>query len=1369
MSEDTAVKYLDVDSTYRNRNNYPNPYDFVVPYSFPNKGSTSLGFFDAVLDSSPYTGSPTLQPGELVTEGTFSMVPSTTTAISLDLQDSPIDNFYINATLQLGDQFRTIISYNGTTKLCVVSLPFLIAPPAGTVYYIRKAQTYFNSEVSIYRSDPIFGTTDQLNLLTAAPSPTKDFYSGSYIRFTNGSHVGETALITNYDPFQSIAVWNQEDSPGQNQILSNQPNQSIRIFSSTSGYIKQITLNLTSFGNRTLNILVREGSTLTGTLVGNESFVIPDTSSQTDYVCEFTSQLLLASGQFYTLTFQDVSGSFDQGYINIFGTIPTPTLVSFGWNVYPKISMDILQTPIVAWTQPDTENTSYISTVVENGYKFTPLSTGDINSLTISMISFETVSAGRTLNIKIRNGSGVSGSILFEEEFVISDTAQVATDTVITFSSLVSVSSSSTYTLTIIDVTPGGTSTGFVNTFGIASTIGYITYNTGVYPKLNLSYQIQDKIVPAVAVPFETQFQGKSVSLSGDGTTLAIGSPGGLGTSAAGTWIYILSGGSWVKETVSPLLGTGGVSADQGWSVALSTDGNTLAVGGKSDGGDIGAVWIFTRTGGVWSQQGSKIVGIGSVSASRMGYSVSLSADGNTLAFGGPGDSGGGTGIGATWVYTRSGGVWSYQTKMIGSASANFTNQGTSVSLSADGNTLAIGGPFSSGGGATWIFNRSGGFLWTQTIKLQGTGGTGGGTQQGTSVSLSGDGNTLVVGGPFDNFPPGIGAVWIFILSGTWIQQGSKLIGTGASDGQQQGSSCSLSFDGNTLAFGGSATNSNVGSMWIFNRVGSVWTQYQRFVGSGSIGASAQGFSCSLSDDGLILAIGGSGDDSQNGAAWVTQINIAVNQPSNSVIYSPISTVTPYGFQFDIPPPTTYTTSVLSSIILESSSFESVSEGRNINVQILDGAGLAGSVLYTGDFIISNTDQNSVILSTNAPDLVMGNTYTFVLQDTTSGGTTTGSFYVYGITPTVTYVTFGGVTTYPKTLINHSPIVNIFSQPLNPTIFQYMSTVSPQGFLFSPVFDGTITSLSLMITSFDTSGFRDVNIKLLSGAGLGGSVLFQTDVSIPNISERRDFLIPISSTVNVTTGNDYTISIQDISSGGTLSGNISIYGITPISPYDSYNISVYPRINIRVSTFIITISPPKLLTGFNNPPTFGFGAGPPDAIEFNSQAHENATTLFQNGVQAHNAQYYKIGLKYLVIPNQILNVGRGGKLDNYPYIYVQIYNDGNRGSLNVMNSDNPNAALAVFKVPIDRNLYDIPTSFFTLKTPNKDQVVKFRPDQNIRVTLTLPDGTIIQNQLVDNLSPLFPNPLLQVNVLFTLLPIDKYDYIPSGDFGGLYF
>jgi hypothetical protein len=126
-------------------------------------------------------------------------------------------------------------------------------------------------------------------------------------------------------------------------------------------------------------------------------------------------------------------------------------------------------------------------------------------------------------------------------------------------------------------------------------------------------------------------------------------------------------------------------------------------VGGLGDNSFAGAVWVFTRSNSVWTQQGNKLVGAGAVGIAEQGGSVALSADGNTALVSGVGDNGG---DGAVWVFTRSNGVWTQQgNKLAGTDAVGSAEQGWSVALSADGNTAVVGGLSDNGGdGAAWVF-----------------------------------------------------------------------------------------------------------------------------------------------------------------------------------------------------------------------------------------------------------------------------------------------------------------------------------------------------------------------------------------------------------------------------------------------------------------------------------------------------------------------------------------------------------------------------------------------------------------------------------------------------------------------------------------
>jgi hypothetical protein len=380
--------------------------------------------------------------------------------------------------------------------------------------------------------------------------------------------------------------------------------------------------------------------------------------------------------------------------------------------------------------------------------------------------------------------------------------------------------------------------------------------------------------------------QGNSVSLSADGNTAIVAGAGdnydsNTGRGLGATWVFTRNNGVWTQQG-SKLVGTGAVgSASQGSAVALSADGNTAIAGGSGDD-DTGASWVFTRSGDVWSQQGNKLVGSDIYTDTSQGSAVALSADGNTAIIGGPSppESTGPCPYrdGAAWLFTRSNGVWSQQgDKLVGTGSDGGASQGSSVALSPDGNTAIVGGPTDgcAGPGAAWVYIRNNG-VWTQQGgKLVATDAVGPSAGQGSSVALSADGNTAIVGGSGDN--SSTGAAWVYTRSnGVWTQQGSKLVGTDAVGKAQQGLSVALSADGNTAIVGGPKDNVDLnsgfglGAAWVFTRSNGVWTQQgSKLVGTDAVGQAEQGWSVSLSGEGKTAIVGGPTDNGGTGAAWV--------------------------------------------------------------------------------------------------------------------------------------------------------------------------------------------------------------------------------------------------------------------------------------------------------------------------------------------------------------------------------------------------------------------------------------------------------------------------------------------------------------------
>jgi len=442
--------------------------------------------------------------------------------------------------------------------------------------------------------------------------------------------------------------------------------------------------------------------------------------------------------------------------------------------------------------------------------------------------------------------------------------------TAITIGGVAAIPISNTGTSLVAMVMPGA-STGMVSVTTINGTANGPGFT--VIPTKYPSVQQGSKLLGTGTSYSE---QGSSVSVSADGNTAIVG--GNWDNYYQGAaWIYIRNNGIWTQQG-SKLVGADAKGqAYQGNSVSISADGNTAIVGGIGDNNFVGAAWIYTRNNGIWTQQGSKLVGADAKGQAYQGNSVSISADGNTAIVGGLLDN---NWIGAAWVFNRINGIWIQQgNKLVGNGAIGTAKQGYSVSISADGNTAIVGGTVDNSSiGAVWIYTRNNG-VWTQQgNKMVGSGSVGQ-SGQGSSVSISADGNTAIVGGELDN--SSLGAVWIYSRNnGIWSQQGKKLVGSGVIGSQAyQGSSVSISADGNTAVFGGWEDNNFAGSSWIYTRRNGVWSQQgNKLVGTGVVGNAAQGVAVSISADGNTAMIGGSWDNSYQGAAWVfTVANPAIS------------------------------------------------------------------------------------------------------------------------------------------------------------------------------------------------------------------------------------------------------------------------------------------------------------------------------------------------------------------------------------------------------------------------------------------------------------------------------------------------------------
>ncbi len=253
---------------------------------------------------------------------------------------------------------------------------------------------------------------------------------------------------------------------------------------------------------------------------------------------------------------------------------------------------------------------------------------------------------------------------------------------------------------------------------------------------------------------------GRSVALSSDGETALVGAPGeesGHGRA----WLFTGSGSGWSAQD-APLeaLSEKG-PAHLGRSVALSGDGETALVGGPADDALAGAAWLFQDSDGGWQQVGPKLTGAGESAGSHFADSVALSQDGGTALIGAPDNA---NGKGAAWVFAQSGSEWSEQGSKLTGVGGGDEQFGESVALSADGSTAIIGAPqfqtAKSPGGAAWIYERSGASWGGPVRRLEDAGARSTTARFGVSVAISADGETQLVGAPLDLARRG--AAWIF-------------------------------------------------------------------------------------------------------------------------------------------------------------------------------------------------------------------------------------------------------------------------------------------------------------------------------------------------------------------------------------------------------------------------------------------------------------------------------------------------------------------------------------------------------------------------------------------------------------------------------
>jgi hypothetical protein len=348
---------------------------------------------------------------------------------------------------------------------------------------------------------------------------------------------------------------------------------------------------------------------------------------------------------------------------------------------------------------------------------------------------------------------------------------------------------------------------------------------------------------------------GHSVAVDGD--TLVVGAsteqrehPQTGSWSDGAVYVYVRNGANWIQQ--ARLAANDEANGRQfGESVAIS--GNTLVVGAFTDtigaNGAQGSAYVFTRSGSTWTFQ-QKLTANDGAAADNFGNQVSISND--TIAIGAKQDDiGTNSNQGSVYIFTKSGTAWAQAAKIVANDGAANDIFGTGFALS--GNTLIVGANGANlARGAAYVYTGSGA-NWTLQQKLTASDGL---TEDefGRSVSISGDSVVIGAYGDDNGTINRQGSAYVFVRSGTtWAQQ-AKLVAPDGAATDYFGFSVAIS--GNQAVIGANlddiTPNINNGSVYVFVRNGTTWTQQSKLVANDANSGDEFGFSVAI-DNGQIV------------------------------------------------------------------------------------------------------------------------------------------------------------------------------------------------------------------------------------------------------------------------------------------------------------------------------------------------------------------------------------------------------------------------------------------------------------------------------------------------------------------------------------
>lgn len=1352
---DISKKYMDFDSTYRNRNMYPNPCDYNVPvYSTNNAFFTNYyqNYTDLIDDATPISNSSKPSSDNVTGYSADEL------HIQLDQAESDIPNYYINTTIEIDGDYRNVVYYDNVTKVVTIDEPFVAIPQPGRPYTFRKFKNLYTANIIPIeltyppgQTIPIVNkvsadkSVSQLSILSSNFKITKELYLNSIIRFLNGNHKEKTSSIVEFQQIVPEEGWVQPyygtTNPGVQssmELLSYYNSKGLSFNYGGADYYYLYYLTTRVFSSQANRLILVE--IVVGDLNLPETIQYYRTVSQIT-VAAYTEQnvnivfdtpVLLRpqrtvgsttyNADMVNIFFQDVTdGGNANGFLNLITTNnPSVNVELFGFNTVPYLVFTGFSQESV-YQLNAYGNNSFVSTTTEQGLRIFNSILSLPLYLTLDTDVFDNTGT-RSLRLQIRDGENLNNTIVYTNDIVLNNTSYSSINQTI------------------------------FNNYNLSSNVDYKTYwlySIGNANFVNLPNSYNDQHYPCSYVVPSVIGKNNYIIITLTGNTFS-------GLLQDDITLYINNSGStttlYSQSCLSYPAGafTINFKIDNALDVVLTPEQNLDFIFGISNNINTttNPITVFDMTLDIYNSDSNQI------ELYKLDTPLNIDGSGTTFM---------NTNINSSsWLYSS---VSAFPSLPLG------YNPGTYPSC------YTIPANYQSLACMTLTFNGfTDGILSANDFILKinesGTGNNLKALYNPSIDTINFSINFYIT--PNDNIAFTSSMQLDFILCITTRYNTFRYTQLNVDfryidNTYYSGSLVYLNPNSYyTVTFQDLSANNDTGYINLNGYTEAPESENQTSL----ISTNFNGFCPSLRIEG-INKINNTFDTLWN------------NFSSTDFIQSqPISTSSEQAVLFISPFNGNLNNITLNLMVFNTTTVTVPPRNRRLQIKIytVNPPALIGTHIEDIPYTLSISNNSSHydyfidVSASGIPPLILNDEYLFTVQDITGGLNSEGYIYIYG--SDVNYSLTSGFDIFPRFFLNNNLIastITINNSTLNP--FDAIPTGSEVGFEFS--FNqniGVVNPFLIALSSFSSLNLanpdyidvpnnsqRTLRFKFRDGSGVSGTILYQRDYNINNLLEPYITSVFLSDlSLDLLAGQAYTLTIQDVTPGGNADGYTFFHGINtvpPVPPYNSFNTNIYPLLYLSQVFYYVTISPPMPLAGFLNN---GF-----DLISFNSLIRENYRPLNYRGLPYTEVKYYEMRLKHLTMPNKPLKVCYGGNLDNYPFFYVEIFNEGDRTTSSLMFSNNTNQNV-IFKVYIDKIYYDQPTSFYVLKTyddSEQRQIFAYRPDKDTRIRILMPDGqTVVHYQEDDKLSPFYPNPLLQTNILLSLRPVNNFNPLISNNF-----